>query len=132
MIWYISMKNTNRGFTLIELMITVAILSVIVAIAIPSYTGYVKTSKLQEAHNNIGALRIAEEAFFSENNAYFGGINTAAVAANSQGLWAAAAGSEGVVAFNYVVTTTPTSWSVTATGNLAGSPVNGEIINATK
>lgn len=61
---YSSMKNTNKGFTLIELMITIAILAIISTIAIPAYTGYIKTAKLAEAHNNIAALRIAQEEFF--------------------------------------------------------------------
>lgn len=126
------MQNTNRGFTLIELMIVIAILGIISAIAIPAYTGYIKTAKLTEAHNNIAALRLAEEEYFIENNAYFGGATTALVQTASQGLWTATKGSGTAVAFNYVVTTTATSWSVTATGNLAGSSVLGEVITASK
>ena len=61
-------NTTNRGFTLIELMIVVAILAIISAIAIPAYTGYIKTAKLTEAQNNLAALRLAEEEFFLENN----------------------------------------------------------------
>ena len=126
------MQTTNRGFTLIELMITIAILGIIASIALPAYTGYIKTAKLQEAHNNIAALRIAQEEFFLENNAYFGGAGTAAVETASGGLWKAAKGSESAVAFNYVVTATATSWSVIATGNLAGSSVNGEVVTGSR
>ena len=124
------MKKTNKGFTLIELMITVAILAIISTIAIPAYTGYIKTAKMAEAHNNIAALRIAQEEFFLENNAYFAGTSTANLQTNSGGLWTAAAGSDGAVAFNYVVTTTATGWSVTAKGNLAGSSVYDEVVTA--
>lgn len=126
------MLKSHKGFTLIELMVVIAILAIISAIAIPAYTGYVKTAKLTEAYNNIASLRLAEEEFFIENNAYFGGADTLAVETASQGLWTATKGSETAVAFNYVVTTTATSWSVTATGNLAGSGAFGEEITASK
>lgn len=125
------MQNTNRGFTLIELMIVVAILAIISAIAIPAYTGYITTAKLTEAQNNLAALRLAEEEFFLENNTYFGGATTALVEAASQGLWTATAGNQGAVAFNYSVTITPTTWTATALGNLAGSTF-GETIIVTK
>jgi prepilin-type N-terminal cleavage/methylation domain-containing protein len=126
------MKNTNRGFTLIELMITVAILAIISAIAIPAYTGYIKTAKLQEASNNFASLRIAQEEYFMENNTYFGGTDTATVEANSSGLWKAVKGSETAVAFKYEVTASATTWSAIATGNLSGSTAYGEKVKAKK
>lgn len=125
------MQKTNRGFTLIELMIVVGILAVIASIAIPAYTGYIRTAKLSEAQNNLATLRLAQEEFYLENNAYFAGATTALVETASQGLWTATKGSEAAVAFSYVVTTTPSSWSATATGNLVGSSVFGEVVTAT-
>jgi len=124
------MQNTNRGFTLIELMIVVAILAIIASIAMPAYTGYVKTAKMTEAHNNIATLRLAEEEYFLENNSYFSGTTTAALETNSTGFWTAAKGSDGNLNFKYEVTTAAGSWTAKATGILGS--VTGEIVNATK
>ena len=50
-----------RGFTLIELMITVAVIAVLSAIALPSYTDYVTRSKLAEAYAHLADLRVKME-----------------------------------------------------------------------
>lgn len=126
------MQNINKGFTLIELMITIAILAILAAIAIPAYTGYVTTAKLQEASSSLTALRIAQEEYFMENNKYFSGGSTSAVKTASDGLWSASKGSDNAINFNYVVTTTATSWSAIATGNVTGSSIYGEKVKASK
>lgn len=125
------MPSTNKGFTLIELMVTMAILGIIASIALPAYTGYIKAAKLQEGKRNLASLRLAEEEFFLENNTYFGGLNTADLASKSKGLWSATNGSNNAVNFNYVATGTTSTWNATATG-LAGTAVDGEIIPANK
>jgi len=53
----------RSGFTLIELMIAVAILAIISAIAIPAYEGYIRDSRLGAMRMNLDTLRIAVEAF---------------------------------------------------------------------
>ncbi len=50
-----------RGFTLIELMIVIAILSIISAIALPLYSGYVTTSREAVLVNNISTMEIFQE-----------------------------------------------------------------------
>ena len=64
--------RTARGFTLIELMIVVAIIAVLAAIAMPAYQDYVIRGKLSEAASNLGQLRVRAEQFFQDNRTYVG------------------------------------------------------------
>ena len=60
----------RSGFTLIELMIVVAIVGILAAIAIPQYTRFQLKSKSAEAKSNLSGVRAAEAAFFAEFGAY--------------------------------------------------------------
>ncbi|MEO8671033.1 MAG: pilin [Tahibacter sp.] len=51
------MKNTKKGFTLIELMIVVAIIAILAAIALPAYADYVKRAKVSEGILALSACR---------------------------------------------------------------------------
>ena len=64
--------NTQRGFTLIELMIVVVIVSIIAAIALPQYTSYVQRGKITEATSTLSDLRLRSEKFFADNRTYVG------------------------------------------------------------
>ena len=69
------MKRSMRrstGFSLIELMIAVAIVGVIAAIALPAYSDYVRRGKITEAHSNLSDLRLRAEKFFADNRTYIG------------------------------------------------------------
>jgi len=68
---YNTAANRELGLTLIELMVTLAILATISAIAIPAYNGYIKTSYRSECQNEVAAIKLAQEEFFLENNEYF-------------------------------------------------------------
>jgi type IV pilus assembly protein PilE len=59
-----------RGFTLIELMITIAIIAVLTAVAFPSYTDYVTRSKLAEAYAHLADLRVKMEQSYLDNRRY--------------------------------------------------------------
>ena len=60
----------NEGFTLIELMIVVAIIGILAAIAIPNFLKFQCKSKQSEAKTNLAGLFTAEKSFFGEYNSY--------------------------------------------------------------
>ena len=62
--------DKEKGFTLIELMIVVAILGILAAIAIPNFMRFQAKSKQSEAKTNLGAIGTTAEAFRSENDTY--------------------------------------------------------------
>jgi type IV pilus assembly protein PilE len=59
-----------RGFTLIELMITVAVIGILSAIAYPSYGDYVRRGKISEATAELSTLRVRLEQFYQDNRNY--------------------------------------------------------------
>ena len=59
-----------RGFTLIEILVVVAILAIITAVAIPSYRDYVLKSRRYDGLKTLNLLVLAQERYYNENNAY--------------------------------------------------------------
>ena len=106
----------TSGFTLIEVLITVAILAIITAIAIPAYQGYISTARETEGWQNLASLKLAQEEFFLENNVYFSGANTATLNANSGGLWQAEPSQDNTFNFDYAVALSGGGYHATATG----------------
>jgi len=60
--------RNEKGFTLIELMIVVAIISILAAIAIPNFMNFVAKTKRSEVKYNLEAIFKAEISWFGENN----------------------------------------------------------------
>lgn len=120
------MKN-QLGITLIELMIVVAVLAIISAIAIPAYRGYITTSHKAECQTEAAAIKLAQEEYFLQNNAYFdssAGTTRADIQNASGNLYQGAA--ENYTNCIYTVTSTAATVyniTVTGTGALSGEGV---------
>jgi type IV pilus assembly protein PilE len=100
------MQHT-RGFTLIELMIAVAVIAILASIALPSYTDYMRRSKLAEATSSLLSMRPKLEQFYQDQRTFAGACAAGTVAPKPTGL-------------KYFTidcpTLTPTQYTVTATG----------------
>ncbi len=62
----------SRGFTLIEVMVVVAIIAILAAIAIPSYTDYVRRGRVTEAISTLSGFSVRLERYFQDNRTYVG------------------------------------------------------------
>lgn len=71
------MKNVQKGFTLIELMIVVAIIGILAAVAIPAYSDYTKKAKATELVQATAALKTAVESCIQETEVTPGSSPTA-------------------------------------------------------
>jgi len=76
-------RKSNKGFTLIELMIVVAIIGILAAIAIPNFLRFQLKSKSSEGKVNIAAIRTAEESYIAEFGVYVPTVASPIVAATT-------------------------------------------------
>jgi type IV pilus assembly protein PilE len=106
------------GFTLIELMIVIAVIGILAAVGLPMYTDHVRRGKITEATSSLSELRLRAEKWFADNRTYLNvpgtavGFNTTIANARY---------------FTYACTTpapTATSFTCTATG-VVGQGMSG-------
>lgn len=126
--------KSQKGFTLIELMIVVAIIGILSAIAIPNFLAFRMKAKASEAKSNLGSIRTCEEAYKTEHEAYCAAAvapqaaptATSVAWATNPGYTAMGFAPAGNVYYTYVVTVTAPAAGVapaflaTATGDLDG------------
>lgn len=63
-------RNSSAGFSLIELMIAVAVIGILAVVALPSYKDYIRRGALAEAFANMSDMRVKLEQFYQNNRGY--------------------------------------------------------------
>lgn len=77
-------SERRRGFSLLEIVISVLIIGLLASIAIPRFMTYQYKAKSAEAKTNLGSIRVAEEAYYSEFEQYVSVAAEPAVVPGSQ------------------------------------------------
>lgn len=97
-------SGSQRGFTLVELMVVVLIVAVLAAVGIPQYSDYVTRGKISEATANLGSLRVKMEQYFQDNRQYVGGPCNPPASETKY------------FTYSCVTSSSPHSYTITATG----------------
>jgi prepilin-type N-terminal cleavage/methylation domain-containing protein len=124
-------RREDQGFGLIELMVAVAITSILAAIGLSTFRAFTVKAKTSEAVNNLALIRKLQQIYKSEYDTY-------ATCPSNPNAWAAGPGAstprswdaniaawdrlgfepDGVIRYQYRVTTAPGSYTATATGDI--------------
>jgi type IV pilus assembly protein PilE len=121
----IGISKTQHGFTLIELMVVVAIVAIVMAIAFPSYERYVVRTKRAVAQNALLQVADRQQQFFMDNKRFAANLTNLGFTANP---WvvdddgtSTVAGDVDAVYSLTLSNVTQTTWTATA------APLNGQL-----
>lgn len=104
-------KGVNRGFTLIELMIAVAVVSILAAVALPSYQQYLRRGARADAQSHMMDIAARQGQFLIDNRAYAASVSALGMTTPSS------------VSTKYTITITPATSPPTFT--ITAAPVAG-------
>ncbi len=110
-------KKDQKGFTLIELMIVVAIIGILAAIAIPNFLNYQCKARQSEAKSTLGNIRTMQEAYIAEWDTY----------ADTDAKIGFATKGDNKYTTSYTVAADGLSYTATATGDPNNDGTNGDI-----
>jgi type IV pilus assembly protein PilE len=112
--------RSTRGFTLIEVMMAIAIVAILASVAFPSYVDYIRRGKITEATSALATMRVQMEQYFQDNRTY----------ADVSGVPAPCTATSAVAPplnaryFDFACTRTANTYTITATGR-AGQGMGG-------